>query len=183
MKRLVGSLILAAALLVPTAVSASAASVSAANPQQGSGIIFACVLNNISQQNVRIVHENTNCKKNEHALAWEEYDFGENSIIQACVLQNVSQQNVRIISGQPEPKTVQPDKKPKLCAQNENLRQWEYDPDGDIYACVLSNNSQQNLRIVHEGTNCNNNEFALEWESVNPCSGPVNVLCVDARKS
>jgi hypothetical protein len=32
--------------------------------------IYACVLNNISQQNVRIVNKNTNCTSNEHAVSW-----------------------------------------------------------------------------------------------------------------
>jgi hypothetical protein len=181
MKRLVGSLILAVSLLVPAAVSASAASV--INPQQPSAMIFACVLNNTSQQNVRIVHENTNCKANEHSVTWEEEAVGTGFYINACVLKNISQQNVRIISGPPEFAPVQPDKKMSPCTKNENELTWENDPSGDIFACVLNNTSQQNLRIVHEGTNCSNNEYALEWDSTKPCNAAAATTCVMVRRS
>ena len=32
--------------------------------------VYACVLNNVSQQNIRIVKANTTCSANEHALSW-----------------------------------------------------------------------------------------------------------------
>ena len=183
MRRLVGSLILAVSLLVPAALSASAASV--INPQQPSDTIFACVLNNTSQQNVRIVHENTNCQKNEHSVAWEEEAIGTGFYINACVLKNnISQQNVRIISGPPVFAPVQPDKKMKPpCTTNEKELSWEYDPSGDIFACVLNNTSQQNVRIVHAGTNCTNNEYSLEWDSTKPCKAAAATTCIYDRRS
>jgi hypothetical protein len=57
-------------MVIGIAVGASAvmgiAAVNAANPD----VVYACVLNNISQQNVRIVHQNTTCTANEHAVTW-----------------------------------------------------------------------------------------------------------------
>jgi hypothetical protein len=41
-------------------------------------------------------------------------------------------------------------------------------PDSMVYACVLNNHGQGNVRIVHAGTTCTANEHAVSWNVTEP---------------